>query len=62
MTSPRISRRGFLGAAMAAGVVLVADPTPIVAHAAAGTSRSAPAGSACWRRSAAGSPSATPPA
>ena len=36
MTSTRMSRRGFLGATMAAGVVLVADPTPITAHAAAG--------------------------
>ena len=36
MTSSRIGRRGFLGAAIAAGVVLVADPTPIAAHAAAG--------------------------
>ncbi|GAA3711270.1 hypothetical protein GCM10022224_090980 [Nonomuraea antimicrobica] len=33
---PALTRRGFLGAALAAGVVLVAEPTPITAHAAAG--------------------------
>ncbi|MEV0779874.1 twin-arginine translocation signal domain-containing protein [Streptomyces sp. NPDC050428] len=33
---PTLSRRGFLGAALAAGVVLVAEPTPTTAHAAAG--------------------------
>ncbi len=33
---PPLTRRGFLGAALAAGVVLVADPTPVTAYAAAG--------------------------
>lgn len=33
---PQLSRRGFLGAALAAGVVLVAEPVPITAYAAAG--------------------------
>ncbi|MFE4538720.1 hypothetical protein ACFRKB_27215 [Streptomyces scopuliridis] len=33
---PTLDRRGFLGAALAAGVVLVAESTPIAAHAAAG--------------------------
>ncbi|TDO33934.1 hypothetical protein EV643_12932 [Kribbella sp. VKM Ac-2527] len=33
---PHLSRRGFLGAALAAGVVLIAEPTPVTAYAAAG--------------------------
>ncbi|WP_350278151.1 hypothetical protein [Kribbella sp. HUAS MG21] len=33
---PTLNRRGFLGAALAAGVVLVAEATPVTAHAAAG--------------------------
>ena len=33
---PQLSRRGFLGAALAAGVVLIAEPTPVTAYAAAG--------------------------
>ncbi|MEV6104197.1 hypothetical protein AB0M28_05695 [Streptomyces sp. NPDC051940] len=33
---PTLNRRGFLGAALAAGVVLVADPAPVEAQAAAG--------------------------
>ncbi|MEU9337192.1 hypothetical protein AB0D49_29210 [Streptomyces sp. NPDC048290] len=33
---PRLSRRGLLGAALAAGVVLIAEPTAITAHAAPG--------------------------
>ncbi|GAB2873593.1 hypothetical protein [Streptomyces mayteni] len=41
MTTPHagdahLSRRGLLGAALAAGVVLIADPTPVTAHAADG--------------------------
>ncbi|MEV0490550.1 hypothetical protein [Streptomyces atratus] len=41
MTTPHaegahLSRRGLLGAALAAGVVLVAEPTPVTAHAANG--------------------------
>lgn len=36
MTSSQLSRRGFLGATMAAGVVLAAEATPITAHAADG--------------------------
>ncbi|WP_234048627.1 hypothetical protein [Streptomyces liliifuscus] len=35
-SGPTLNRRGFLGAALAAGVVLVAESTPIAAHAAAG--------------------------
>lgn len=31
-----LSRRGFLGAGLAAGVLLIAEPSPITAHAAAG--------------------------
>ncbi|MFI6698682.1 hypothetical protein ACIBJC_06830 [Streptomyces sp. NPDC050509] len=33
---PHLSRRGLLGAALAAGVVLIAEPTAVTAHAAAG--------------------------
>ncbi|MDR6867479.1 hypothetical protein J2Y69_002082 [Microbacterium resistens] len=33
---PLLSRRGFLGATLAAGVILVADPSPVTATAAAG--------------------------
>ncbi|MFI6729949.1 Gmad2 immunoglobulin-like domain-containing protein [Streptomyces sp. R-74717] len=41
MTTPpaegaHLSRRGLLGAALAAGVVLIAEPTPVTAHAADG--------------------------
>ncbi|MET8828658.1 hypothetical protein ABZX40_11315 [Streptomyces sp. NPDC004610] len=35
-SSPLLSRRGLLGAALAAGVVLIAEPTAVTAHAAAG--------------------------
>ncbi|WP_405969890.1 hypothetical protein OG496_05940 [Streptomyces sp. NBC_00988] len=35
-SGPTLNRRGFLGAALAAGVVLVAESTPIAAYAAAG--------------------------
>jgi hypothetical protein len=36
LSRPTLTRRGLLGAALAAGVVLVAEPTPISAYAAAG--------------------------
>ncbi|MCP2322235.1 hypothetical protein HDA40_000742 [Hamadaea flava] len=34
--TPQFSRRGFLGMTLAAGVVLIAEPTPVTAYAAAG--------------------------
>ncbi|NUR69521.1 MAG: hypothetical protein HOU81_01735 [Hamadaea sp.] len=34
--TPQLSRRGFLGMTLAAGVVLIAEPTPVTAYAAAG--------------------------